>query len=286
VYSDSYKWAADRFLTIDANAREGMAGVLDRKRLLVSGVATGDSIAAAVAQRALLSGAEVLVTAFPKDLAAAEAVVATFPKPTMVVALDATSEDDLVALEEIVRQRWGYLDGALHAIAFAPQAALGGVMDVPAAQVEMAVRTSVWTYAAFGHLLCRLAPPSGASLVGLDFDSARAWPVYNWMGPCKAALRSLNGYLARDLGPRRVRSNLVAAGPLRTRAASGIPDFEVLVESWEGQAPLVWDPTDPSGVADAVCFLLSDLARSITGEVLHVDGGFHAMATRLGQPAV
>jgi len=286
VYSDSYKWAADRFLTIDANAREGMAGVLDRKRLLVSGVATGDSIAAAVAQRALLSGAEVLVTAFPKDLAAAEAVVATFPKPTMVVALDATSEDDLVALEEIVRQRWGYLDGALHAIAFAPQAALGGVMDVPAAQVEMAVRTSVWTYAAFGHLLYRLAPPSGASLVGLDFDSARAWPVYNWMGPCKAALRSLNGYLARDLGPRRVRSNLVAAGPLRTRAASGIPDFEVLVESWEGQAPLVWDPTDPSGVADAVCFLLSDLARSITGEVLHVDGGFHAMATRLGQPAV
>jgi len=286
VYSDSYKWAADRFLTIDANAREGMAGVLDRKRLLVSGVATGDSIAAAVAQRALLSGAEVLVTAFPKDLAAAEAVVATFPKPTMVVALDATSEDDLAALEEIVRQRWGYLDGALHAIAFAPQAALGGVMDVPAAQVEMAVRTSVWTYAAFGHLLYRLAPPSGASLVGLDFDSARAWPVYNWMGPCKAALRSLNGYLARDLGPRRVRSNLVAAGPLRTRAASGIPDFEVLVESWEGQAPLVWDPTDPSGVADAVCFLLSDLARSITGEVLHVDGGFHAMATRLGQPAV
>jgi enoyl-[acyl-carrier protein] reductase I len=204
----------------------------------------------------------------------------------MVVALDATSEDDLAALEEIVRQRWGYLDGALHAIAFAPQAALGGVMNVPAAQVEMAVRTSVWTYAAFGHLLYRLAPPSGASLVGLDFDSARAWPVYNWMGPCKAALRSLNGYLARDLGPRRVRSNLVAAGPLRTRAASGIPDFEVLVESWEGQEPLVWDPTDPSGVADAVCFLLSDLARSITGEVLHVDGGFHAMATRLGQPSV
>jgi len=257
--------------------------VLDKKRLLVSGVATGDSIAAAVAERALLAGAEVLVAAFPRDVAAAEAVIATFPTPAAVVPVDATSEDDLVALEQDVRQRWGHLDGVLHAIAFAPQAALGGVMDVPAANVETAVRTSVWTYAAFGRLLHRLAPSSGASLVGLDFDSTRAWPVYNWMGPCKAALRSLNGYLARDLGATRVRANLVAAGPLRTRAASGIPDFEVLVDRWDRQAPLAWDPTDASGVADAVCFLLSDLARSITGEVLHVDGGFHAMATCLKQ---
>lgn len=118
----------------------------------------------------------------------------------------------------------------------------------------------------------------------LDFDSARAWPVYNWMGPCKAALRSLNDYLARDLGAGRVRANLVAAGPLRTRAASGILDFEVLVDSWSRQTPLPWDPTDASSVADAVCFLLSDLSRSITGEVLHVDGGFHAMATCLNRP--
>ena len=258
--------------------------MLDGKRILVSGVATKDSIATAVAERALLAGAEVLVAAYPKDVAAAEAVVATFSTIAEVVAVDATREDDLIALEEHVRQRWGHLDGVLHAIAFAPQTALDGIMGVSATNIEIAMRTSVWTYAGFGQLLCHLAPSSGGSLVGMDFDSARTWPVYNWMGPCKAALRSLNGYLARDLGAMRVRANLVAAGPLRTRASSGIPDFEVLVNSWELQAPLVWDPTDASGVADAVCFLFSDYARSITGEVLHVDGGFNAMATHLNQP--
>ncbi len=260
--------------------------MLSGKRLLVSGLATNDSIAAMVVERALRAGAEVLVAAFPRDVPAAQEVLSAVPGQPAVVGLDATSEGDLSALEEELRHRWGRLDGALHAIAFAPRAALTSVMDAPAGDVEMAMRTSVWTYAAFGRLLRRLAPPSGASLVGLDFDSARAWPVYNWMGPCKAALRSLNGYLARDLGATGVRANLVAAGPLRTRAASGIPEFEVLVERWNRQAPLPWDPTDASPVADAVCFLLSDLARAITGEVLHVDGGVHAMATCLQDPPV
>ena len=256
--------------------------MLDGKRLLVSGLASEESIASAVARRAIAMGAEVLVVAYPRDVAAARDVVATFAKPPVgVVPLDATLQDDLELLEERLRSLWGSLDGALHAIAFAPKSALASVMDVPVGQVEAAVRTSVWSYAAFGSLLSRLAPPSGASLVGMDFDSARAWPVYNWMGPCKAALESLNSYLARDLAAAGVRANLVAAGPLRTRAANGIPDFEVLVEAWNRQAPLRWDPTDSSAVADAVCFLLSDLARSITGEVLHVDGGFHAMAAPL-----
>ncbi len=258
--------------------------MLRGKRLLVSGVATRDSIAAAVVERAHRAGAEVLVAAYPRDVPAAEDALAALPEPPAVVAVDATDESDLEALEDGLRRRWGHLDGALHAIAFAPRSALGSVMDAPAGDVEVAMRTSVWTYAAFGRLLRRLAPSSGASLVGLDFDSTRAWPVYNWMGPCKAALRSLNGYLARDLGVMGVRANLVAAGPLRTRAASGIPDFEVLVDSWSRQAPLAWDPTDTSAVADAVCFLLSDLARAITGEVLHVDGGAHAMATCLQDP--
>ena len=260
--------------------------MLSGKRLLVSGVATSDSIAAVVVERALRAGAEVLVAAYPRDVPAAQEVLSALAVPPAVVALDATSEGDLSALEEELRQRWGRLDGALHAIAFAPRAALTSVMDAPAGDVDLAMRTSVWTYAAFGRLLRRLAPPSGASLVGLDFDSARAWPVYNWMGPCKAALRSLNGYLARDLGATGVRANLVAAGPLRTRAASGIPDFEVLVDRWNRQAPLGWDPTDASSVADTICFLLSDLARAITGEVLHVDGGVHAMATCLQDPPV
>lgn len=259
--------------------------MLHGKRLLVSGVATRDSIAAAVVERACRAGAQVVVATYPRDVPAAQEALALLPEPPAVLAVDATSERDLVAVEDELRRRWGHLDGAVHAIAFAPRTALGTVMEAPAGDVEMAMRTSVWTYAAFGRLLHRLAPPSGASLVGLDFDSARAWPVYNWMGPCKAALRSLNGYLARDLGAVGARANLVAAGPLRTRAAAGIPDFEVLVDRWSRQAPLAWDVTDASGVADAICFLLSDLARSITGEVLHVDGGMHAMATCLQSPA-
>ena len=257
--------------------------MLHGKRLLVSGVATRDSIAAAVVERSLRAGAEVVVAAYPKDVPAAQEVLSALLEPTEVVAVDATSESDLTALEDDLRHRWGRLDGALHAIAFAPRSALSSVMDASAGDVESAMRTSVWSYAAFGRMLRRLAPPSGASLVGLDFDSARAWPVYNWMGPCKAALRSLNGYLARDLGGLGVRANLVAAGPLRTRAASGIPGFEVLVDRWDRQAPLAWDLADGSAVADAACFLLSDLARAITGEVLHVDGGMHAMATYLDQ---
>ncbi len=259
--------------------------MLKGKRLLISGVATGDSIAAAVAQRAVLAGAQVVLTAYPRDVAAAEAVAARLTAPPVaVLSLDATDEDDLLAIEDDLRERWGLLDGVLHAIAFAPKPALHGIMDVASCDVETAMRTSVWTYAAFGRLVGRLAPSGGASLVGLDFDSERAWPVYNWMGPCKAALRSLNGYLARDLGAMGVRANLVSAGPLSTRAASGIPDFQVLLDAWQQQAPLDWNPADPSGVADAVCFLLSDLARAITGEVLHVDAGFHAMATHLKKP--
>jgi enoyl-[acyl-carrier protein] reductase I len=168
-----------------------------------------------VVERALRAGAEVLVAAYPRDVLRAEAALSSFSGAVAITAVDATSEDDLRALEDKLRSRWGYLDGALHAIAFAPRAALAGIVDVPAADVEVAVRTSVWTYAAFGRLMHRLAPRSGASLVGLDFDSARAWPVYNWMGPCKAALRSLNGYLARDLGPRAF--GLVGVVPDRLR---------------------------------------------------------------------
>lgn len=259
--------------------------MLTGKRLLISGVTDPQSIGAAVAERAGELGAETVLAAYPRALAGAEEVAARYPGVVGVVEVDATAPDDMVRLENELHQRWGTVDGMLHAIVFAPKAALGSVLDVPAADVELAFRTSVWTYAAFGSLLSRLAPPSGASLVGLDFDSERAFPVYNWMGPCKAALRSLNTYLARDLGGAGSRANLVAAGPLRTKAASGIPDFRVLEEAWERQAPLEWDSTDASVVADAVCFLLSDASRAITGEVLHVDGGFHAMATHIREPA-
>ena len=252
--------------------------LLAGKRLLVTGIATAGSIASVTASRARAHGATVVATAMPRDLEAARAVVGGIGPDVEVLPLDATSPDDLAAVADRVADELGGLDGVLHAIAFAPKAALGSILDVPAEATELAFRTSVHTYVSLGHLLADLAPATGASLVGLDFDAARAWPVYNWMGICKSALESANRYLARDLGPRRVRTNLVAAGPLETRAASAIPGFDLLLESWATKAPLAWDPHDAGPVADAVCFLLSDLARGITGGITHVDGGHHAMA--------
>jgi meromycolic acid enoyl-[acyl-carrier-protein] reductase len=243
-------------------------------RVLVTGLARSDSIAFAVADRAMRLGAEVALAAFPRDLEGAQRAAAELPSPpACLMGVDLTVGADLDRLELTLRNVLGQVDAALHAVAFAPADALGGVLGVASASVEVAFRTSTHSYSSLAGLLSRLAPPSGASLVGLDFDSSRAWPVYNWMGPCKAALRSLNQYLARDLGPHSIRANLVAAGPLHTRAAAGIPDFDQLLDDWARRSPLRWNPHDPGPVADAVCFLFSDLARAITGEVLHVDGG-------------
>ncbi len=254
--------------------------MLEGKRLLVTGVATNDSIAYATVRRARALGAEVVVSCFPRDADAVRNLVAD-DAAIAVVPADLTQPEDIASLGDHVRREWGHLDGALHAVAFAPRDALAGsFLAAPAASVELAMRTSTWSYVALAELLATLTPPSGGSLVGLDFDAGnRAWPVYNWMGVCKAALRSASTYVARDLGARLVRSNLVAAGPLATRAALGIPRFDLLTNAWATTSPLPWSTTDASPVADAVCFLLSDFSRAITGEILHVDGGFHAMAT-------
>jgi enoyl ACP reductase len=241
--------------------------MLTGKNLLFTGVVDTRSIAFAAAARAQLSGANVVISAHTRDLPLAIEAAAQLPEAADVLGFDVTNADDLAAVR-----------GEQHAIAFAPKRALDGALtDAAPSEVELAFRTSSWSYAALGGLLAELAPDSGGALVGLDFDTAGAWPTYNWMGVCKAALESINQYLARDLGVRGIRSNLVAAGPLHTRAAGGIPGFDLLLDAWEDRAPLGWDPHDASPVADAVCFLLSDFARAITGEVLHVDGGFHAM---------
>ncbi len=254
------------------------------KRLIITGVVTTDSIAFTTAERAQLAGAELLLTAFPRDRARTEAAARQLPQPAEVVDLDVTQPDDVQRLADHVRRRWGNLDGALHAIAFAPRDALAN--DFLAASpegVNLAFQTSAYSYATLGRLLRELAPPTGGALVGLDFDAGRAWPVYNWMGVCKAALEAVNRYLARDLGPYGIRTNLIAAGPLHTRAAGGIDGFTRLLDAWDTQAPLAWNPYDPEPVADTACFLLSDLARATTGEILHVDGGYHAMAAALSQ---
>ena len=260
--------------------------MLDGRRILVTGVATTGSIAHATAQRCLELGAEVVLSAYPRDLDAVVALARDLDPAMAVVPLDLADPAQVADVATRLGDEVGELHGALHAVAFAPAAALDGAMaDADPDGVELAFRTSAWSLTALAGLLADLAPSSGASLVGLDFDADdRAWPTYNWMGVCKAALRSSARYLARDLGRRSIRVNLVAAGPLRTRAASAIPGFDLLEGAWSSTAPLAWDVCDATPVADAACFLLSDAARAITAEVLHVDAGFHAMAAPQAAP--
>jgi enoyl-[acyl-carrier protein] reductase I len=253
--------------------------ILRDKRLLITGVVTTDSIAWATAASAVRHGAEVVLTAPGRDLDRAVEAAGALPGGADVIEVDLTDPDHVERLTDRLTRTWDRLDGALHAVAFAPREALAGdfLAAGPAATTQ-AFLTSTHTYATLAGVLARLAPARGASLVGLDFDARGAWPVYNWMGVCKAGLEAANRYVARDLGPRGIRANLVAAGPIHTRAAGGIADFAALTDLWEQRAPMTWDTGDASPVADAVCFLLSDLARMVTGEVLHVDAGYHAMA--------
>lgn len=259
-----------------------MNELLNDKRLLITGVVTTDSIAFATAAAAMDAGAEIVLSGLGRDLHLTREAADQLPGPVEVIEADLTEPDHVAALHDHLRDTWGHLDGALHAIAFAPREALAG--DFLAAGSEATARafqTSTHSYASLAKVLADLAPDTGASIVGLDFDAAGAWPVYNWMGVCKAGLEAVNRYVARDLGPRRIRSNLIAAGPIQTRAAGGIPDFDTLTDAWAAGSPIAWDPKDSAPVADAAVFLLSDLARMVTGEILHVDGGYHAMAAPL-----
>jgi enoyl-[acyl-carrier protein] reductase I len=226
-----------------------------------------------------MQGARVMLTGFGRGMRLTERAARQLPEPADVFELDARSEEDLAALARHLDEQWGGLDGVLHAIAFAPPDALGGAfMDTPAGSAIEAFHTSAFTLKAIaGALLPLLEREPGGAIVGLDFDATVAWPAYDWMGVAKAALESASRYLARDLGARGVRVNLVAAGPVRTLAAGGIPGFDDLADHWSDVAPLRWDLDDAGPVADAALFLLSDLARGITGEILHVDGGYHAI---------
>ena len=259
-----------------------MRPLLEGKRILVTGVVNTDSIAFAVAQSVLAHGGEIALTVLGRDRDRAEAAASQLAVAVPILEVDLTQPDQHETLALDLSDRWGTVDGALHAVAFAPAEALGGdFLGAGMDAIGRAFHASTQSYAALARIVADLAPPSGGSIVGLDFAADRAWPVYNWMGVCKAALEAASRYIARDLGPRRIRSNLVAAGPIQTRAAGGIPDFDVLTAAWAAQSPIWWDPTDGRPVADAVTFLLSDLARMVTGEILHVDGGYHAMAAPL-----
>jgi meromycolic acid enoyl-[acyl-carrier-protein] reductase len=259
--------------------------LLEGKRLLITGVLTRGSIAFEVARQAQEQGATVVLSGFGRGMRLTERAAKHLPDPPDVLELDVNAPADLERVAAELGQRFGgSLDGVLHAIAFAPADALGGgFLDTPAQSAITAFETSAFSLKGLAAALAPLleAAEGGGAVVGLDFDAAVAWPVYDWMGVAKAALESVSRYLARDLGPRGIRVNLVSAGPIETIAAGGIPGFDELATLWRSGAPLGWDTRDAAPVGAAVCFLLSDLARGITGEILHVDGGFHAMGAPL-----
>ncbi|MBB5954163.1 enoyl-[acyl-carrier protein] reductase I [Saccharothrix tamanrassetensis] len=251
-----------------------MTGLLEGKRLLVTGVITDASIAFHVARVAQEQGAQVVLTGFGR-MSLVERIAKRLPQPAPVVELDVQNQEHLDTLADRVREHVDGLDGVVHAIGYAPPSCLGApFMDAPWEDVATAMHVSAYSYKA----LVRAALPlmgRGASVVGLDFDARQAWPAYNWMGPAKAAFESINRYLARDLGPQGVRVNLVSAGPVRTMAAKSIPGFADLESMWAEKAPLGWNVDDPTPVAQSVCGLLSDWFPATTGSMVFVDGGVH-----------
>jgi meromycolic acid enoyl-[acyl-carrier-protein] reductase len=251
-------------------------GLLEGKRLLITGVITDASIAFHVAKVAQEQGATVVLTGFGR-MSLVERIAKRLPEPAPVIELDVTNTEQLDSLADRVREHVDGLDGVLHSIGFAPQSALGGgFLTAPWEDVAVAFQVSTYSFKSLAVAALPLMGPGG-SIVGLTFDASQAWPVYDWMGVAKAGLESCSRYLARELGPKKIRVNMVAAGPLRTMAAKSIPGFEQFEETWTQRAPLGWDLTDPEPTARACAGLLSDWFPATSGEILHVDGGFHAV---------
>ncbi len=257
-------------------------GVVEGKRILVTGVLTEASLAFGVAALAQREGAEVVLSGAGRGLSLTRRMARKLPDPAEVLEIDVTQPDQLAAAAEHLANKWGRLDGILHAIGFAPPSCLAkGMLEASWDDVAVALEVSAYSLKAlaahFAPLLEIAGSEGGASVVGLDFDASLAWPFYDWMGVAKAALESLTRYLARDLGPKGIRVNLVAAGPVRTMAGRSIPGFERFEETWAARAPLGWDATDSNAVARACVALFSDWFPMTTGEILHVDGGAHAV---------
>ena len=251
-------------------------GLLDGKRLLVTGVITDASIAFSVAKVAQQEGAEVVLTGFGR-VSLVERVARKLPTPAPVIELDVTSAEHLAGLPDKVREHVDGIDGIMHSIAFAPPTALGGdFLETPWDDVATAVHVSTYSLPALARAALPLLPERGGSIVGLTFDATVSWPSYDWMGVAKAGLESAARYTARELGPRGIRVNLVAAGPVRTMAARSIPGFSKFEDVWDERAPLGWDIGDAEPVARTCAALLSDWLPATTGEIVHVDGGFHA----------
>ena len=253
-------------------------GILEGKRILVAGVTMDSSIGFAVARIAQEQGATVLVSNFGRALGITKRIVGRLPQPAPVLELDVTDPEHLERLPDLVREHVDGLDGVVHSIAFGnPETLLGGkFLDGPWEDVAQAVQVSAYSLQSLA-VACLPLMSEGGSVVGLTFDATVAWPGYDWMGFAKGALESCNRYLARDLGPKGIRSNLISAGALKTLAAKAIPGFELFEEEWVKRAPLGWDLNDLEPTARTIVALLSDFMPKTTGEIVHVDGGYHAM---------
>ena len=257
----------------------GSTGLLKGKKILVTGVLNDDSIAFGVARLAQDEGGEIVLTSFSRAMSLTRRTARRLSPEPDVLELDVTDPAHLAALTAELTSRWGRVDGVLHAVAFAPQRALGGkFLETGWDDVALTLNTSTFSLKALAVATLPLMQEAGGSIVALDFDARQAWPVYDWMGVAKAALESTARYLARDLGRHGIRVNLVSAGPLRSVAARGIPGFDVMEGAWAGRAPLGWDTRDTTPVAKACVALLSDWFPATTAEIVHVDGGFHAIA--------
>ncbi|GGS23253.1 MULTISPECIES: enoyl-ACP reductase FabI [Streptomyces] len=253
-----------------------MSGILDGKRILITGVLMESSIAFHAAKVAQEQGAEVILTAFPRPTLT-ERIAKKLPKPAKVIELDVTNQEHLDRLAGLVREELGSLDGVVHSIGFAPQDALGGnFLSTPFESVATAMHVSAFSLKSLA-MACKPLMSEGGSIVGLTFDAQYAWPQYDWMGPAKAALEATSRYLARDLGKDGLRCNLISAGPLRSMAAKSIPGFEELADVWNTRAPLAWDMNDPEPAGRSIVALLSDFFPRTTGEIIHVDSGVHMM---------
>ena len=252
-------------------------GILDGKRLLITGVLTDASLAFAVARLAQEEGAEIVLTGAGRGMRLTERTARKLPREAEVREFDVTSAEQADNLRDHLSSTWGRVDGALHAIGFAPEICLGeDFMAAEWSDVAVAMEISAYSLKTVAEVVAPLMT-DGGSIVGLDFDARFAWPAYNWMGVAKAALESTARYLARALGPDGVRVNMVAAGPIRTMAAKSIPGFSEFEDAWGSRAPLGWDVHDGEPVARACVALLSDWFPSTTGEMVHVDGGYHAI---------
>jgi enoyl ACP reductase len=255
--------------------------LLDGKKLLITGVLTDDSIAFSVAKVAQEAGAEVVLTGVGRGMSLTQRVAKRLPTTPDVLELDVNNDEHLAAVSADLTRRWGKVDGVVHAIGFMPSDALGGnFLNTPWESVAFGFQTSAFSLKALSvGLLEPMKAAGGASVVTLTFDGRMAWPIYDWMGVAKAGLEATTRYLARDLGEFGIRVNAVSAGPIRTMAGKSIPGFDQIADKWLDRAPLGWNMTDATAVGQMVCFLLSDWATMTSGELIHVDGGYHAMGT-------